>query len=471
MATVFKKQIVRYLDAEGRQVTKATPGARRVEEQSSKYYGRVPGKANPVPLCGNKAAAETMLRRLCHKADMASVGLRDPFEEHRSVLLKDHLDDFEAALRAKGVTEKQAHQVSTRARRVARGCSFFLPDDLSASRVQAWLADLRDTGRDLPLLPHDQQTFTRAELAAALGCKVSNATALVRRHQLPATGQGKARRYPRETVETLREGLLRGISMQTSNFYLQAIKQFCRWMVRDRRMGDNPLALLEAGNVRVDRRHDRRELTAEELRRLLAVTRDGSRTFRGLNGVDRFHLYATAAGTGFRVAALASLIPESFDLDAEPPTVTLPARKNKNRRTKEQPIPPDVAELLRSYLHGRSPKALLWPGSWASSGKAAEMLRGDLLAASIPYEVEGPDGPLFADFHALRHTYLTLGGQAGIDMRTLQELAGHSTPTLTARYSHRRIYDLAGAVEQFPRFLPDADEGAETTSSTGTDGT
>src|SRR5262249_44214455 len=73
----------------------------------------------------------------------------------------------------------------------------------------------------------------------------------------------------------------------------------------------------------------------------------------------------------------------------------------------------------------------------------------------------------FADFHALRHTYLTLGGRAGIDLRTLQELAGHSTPTLTTRYSHRRLYDLAGAVEKLPRLLPD-NKPAEALRATGT---
>src|SRR5262249_17028972 len=85
------------------------------------------------------------------------------------------------------------------------------------------------------------------------------------------------------------------------------------------------------------------------------------------------------------------------------------------------------------------------------------MLRGDLRAAGIPYAVEGPDGPLFADFHALRHTYLTLLGRGGVDLRTAQELAGHSTPLLTARYTHRRMYDLAGAVEKLPNFLPGTD--------------
>jgi integrase len=209
------------------------------------------------------------------------------------------------------------------------------------------------------------------------------------------------------------------------NFYLQAIKQFCRWLVKDRRMGDNPLAHLSGGNVRTDRRHDRRELAEEELRALLAATRSSERTFRGLTGWDRFHLYATACATGFRASGLASLTPESFDLDAENPTVTLAARDNKNRRQRVQPVPPDVAELLCDYLRDKPAEQPLWGGTWARDNKGAEMLRGDLEAASIPYVTEGPDGPLYADFHALRHTYLTLGGRAGIDLKTLRLLAEH----------------------------------------------
>src|SRR5262249_33611211 len=157
-------------------------------------------------------------------------------------------------------------------------------------------------------------------------------------------------------------------------------------------------------------------------------------------GPDRFHLYATACSTGFRAAALASLTPESFEVEADPPTVTLAARHAKNRKTKVQPLPPDVAELLRNYLASKPAGQPVWGGTWAADHRGAEMLRIDLEAAGVPYAVEGPDGPLYADFHALRHSYLTLGGRAGIDLRTLQELAGHSTPTLTARYSHRRLY-------------------------------
>jgi hypothetical protein len=63
-------------------------------------------------------------------------------------------------------------------------------------------------------------------------------------------------------------------------------------------MADNPLAHPDGGNVEVDRRHDRRELTADGLRRVQEVTRTCPRPFRGLSDEDCFHLYATACGTG-----------------------------------------------------------------------------------------------------------------------------------------------------------------------------
>ena len=126
-------------------------------------------------------------------------------------------------------------------------------------------------------LAHINRVSTLGELAATLGIRPHGVKGLVRRHGLPATGNGKARRFPRETAEALRDRLSRGASVQTANFYLQAVKQFARWLVKDRRTGDNPLAHLQGGNVKTDRRHDRRELTEEELRSLLNATRASGR--------------------------------------------------------------------------------------------------------------------------------------------------------------------------------------------------
>ena len=78
------------------------------------------------------------------------------------------------------------------------------------------------------------------------------------------------------------------------------------------------------------------------------------------------------------------------------------------------------------------------------------MIRMDLAEVGIPYVVEGTHGPEYADFHALRHSYLTLLGRSGVDLRTAQLLAGHSSPVLTARYTHRNRDELSGAVAKLP---------------------
>jgi hypothetical protein len=188
MPSVFKKSIVRYLDAEGRQVPKGTPGARRVKEKSAKWYGRVPGATKPVPLCENKSAAQMMLNELAKKAELAKAGISDPYEQHRRRPLLEHLADFEAYLVAKGNTLKQAKQVASRARRVLTDCRFVFMDDLSASRTLEYLAGLRENGRAVPPLDPTKGTWTKAELASDLGIRPHAVAALVRRHALPATG-------------------------------------------------------------------------------------------------------------------------------------------------------------------------------------------------------------------------------------------------------------------------------------------
>src|SRR5262249_12150049 len=203
-------------------------------------------------------------------------------------------------------------------------------------------------------------------------------------------------------------------------------------------------------NTSTDVRRGRRELSADEMTRLLGAARQSTRSFRGLAGADRYHLYLAAATTGLRAGALANLSPADFDLGEL--TVTLPARFNKSRKPRVQPLPAETAAELSGYLQGKPKGRPVWGGSW--QGRGADMIRIDLEAAQIPYAVDGPDGPLYADFHALRHSYLTLGGRSGIDLRTLQELAGHSTSKLTEKYTHRRLYDLAGAVEKLPSIVP-----------------
>jgi integrase/recombinase XerC len=240
--------------------------------------------------------------------------------------------------------------------------------------------------------------------------------------------------------------------------------------VRDRRTGENPLAHLEGGNVKLDRRHDRQTLTAEQLAAILAAAAASKKVFRGLGGRDRHALYLCAMGTGFRAGELASLLPEWFTLNADPPTVALPAREDRAGRFVTQPLPSAIAEALLEYLKGRPAGQPVWPGTWVE--KAAEMLRLDLEAAGIPYVVEGPDGPLYADFHALRHSYIALLDKSGATLKEAMHLARHSDPKLTmAVYGRSRLHDLGRRAEKLSDLLlPGEGSRVSALVATGTDG-
>ena len=437
--------------------------------KTKKWYGRsIPGHPRSVPLSANKTVAQQMLNELVRRGEFEKVGIANPFEAHQKRPLAEHLAEWESALHAKGVSAKQVGQVLTRTRHVLSVAGFVFMRDVNASRVQEVVAELRKPTRRPADLPAGADLFTKGEAAALLGVKPSAVVALVRRHRLAAEGGGPTRRFPRATIEALQELRRQGRSVQTANFYLAAVKQFFRWLVRDRRAPDNPLAHVSAGNVRVDRRHDRQTLDADQLSAILDAALRSTANFRGLTGADRHYLYLTAMVTGFRRSELASLAPEWFALDADLPTVGLAASDTKNKQAVTQPMPADAAEALRGYLADKVPGQPVWPGGWA--GRAADMLRIDLDAAGIAYVVDGQDGPLYADFHSLRHSYVAMLDRAGLTLKQMMQLARHSDPRLTAaRYGRARLHDLGEAVERMPS-LRTSKRPTEAVKATGTAG-
>lgn len=358
----------------------------RVKGKSRKWWGRYKdenGVERRVPLATDKTAAQAMLNKILKKVERRVAGIIDRYDDQRTRLLTEHLTEFETHLRSKGVSDHQVKSVLYRARRIIDGCKAKVIDELLASRVTSFLAALRKDG----------------------------------------------------------------ISIQTSNHYLRSIKQFTRWMVKDQRTGDDPLAFIAMMNVRTDRRHDRRPLTDAEFKAVLEAAQQG-RPILKLSGSDRAMLYATAAYTGLRASELASLIPASFNLKSKPNTVTVQAAYSKHRREDVLPVHPSLAEMLRPWLAAKPANKPVWPGSWASSKSGGRMLQRDLKAAEVPYVDENG---LYADFHALRHTFITNMVKSGVSPKTAQSLARHSTIDLTMNvYTSLTVNDQAEALAALP---------------------
>ena len=239
-----------------------------------------------------------------------------------------------------------------------------------------------------------------------------------------------------------------GTSPRTSNHYLAKLKQFCRWMKLTKRVGRNPVEGMKGLDSRVlntDVRRRRRPLELEEQERLLSVTAGEQKRWR-MTGEERALLYYLALRTGLRVNELRTLTVASFALDAATPTVTVQAANSKHRKDDHLPLLRSLVPQLRRHLDGKHPGDPAWPKLDASN--YCSMLRDDLQAAGIPY-VDGSGR--VADFHGLRHTFITQLARSGVHPRVAQLLARHSDINITMNYyTHVVVQDQAEALEALP---------------------
>jgi site-specific recombinase XerC len=353
--------------------------------------------------CADKRATEELAREAEADAARRRAGLIDPKAERIAGCerrpILAHLDDFAEALRAKGGDPRHVVQTRNYAARVIEAVGAGRISELKPSSVASAVAGLRADGR----------------------------------------------------------------SARTINAHVTAIKSFSRWLWRDGRCVDHPLATLAKANESADRRVVRRPLTDAELRTLIEATRKAP-AWRRMSGPDRAMLYVVAASTGLRRSELASLRPESFQLDARPPVVACEAAYTKNGRMAEQPITDAVAAVLRPWVASRPTDRPVFD---ALPEKTGAMLKADLARTGIAAD----DGTgRVVDMHSLRHGYITALARSGVSIKTLQTLARHSDPKLTLNvYSHLSVSDAAAALDALPDLTGDGPE-SEPRAMTGTDG-
>jgi integrase len=369
--------------------------------------------------CRDKAATLAMAAAVEVEIAQIKGGFASPkdigYRDHEARPLADHLDDWHRDMRARGKTDRHADQYRDRAGKLValiRGAKLVEVETgrgrRASERAAATLAGLLNAARLTDLTPERIQ----AALAA------------------------------------LRDA---GKSNQTANHYRAALRAFVRWAGDKGRLRDNPMRGVHGYNVQEGPRRERRALTDEELARLIDAAGRGPVAYH-VPGPLRAMAYWVAASTGFRVAELRALTPESFRLDGPEPTVSLKAGSTKNRRPVTQPVPLALAHALSAWLRGQpagGPVFLL-------HHETAKAIRRDLDAAGIPYATD--EGR--ADFHSLRAYYISALVRAGASIKEVQALARHAQPQTTLNhYAKVSARDLRGAVESLPAPAPVGTDG------------
>lgn len=380
----------------------------KVHKTAPKWWGRYrdsTGRERRVPLAKDKAAAQAMLNQLVKQSEREKSGLTDSYDKERLRPIQDQIADYEASLRNRGASQSHVRATLQRVRSVCQGCRITRLADISASQVEQYLAKLRNGGK----------------------------------------------------------------SIASSNHYLRAMKMFLRWLVKDRRLLDNPISHLDGLNVELDRRRIRRPLSTDEFERLLDSTRKGRKRLC-IPGPDREILYIIAAYTGFRVGEIDSVTAQSFDFQSTPPTMTVAAGYSKRRRTDVIPLRDDLAQRIQKWLLSKGGLENDQQLFRIAGKRTALMLQRDLEQARKEWLQEAKGNPaelarrektsflkyiddrgLYVDFHALRKTFITNLARAGVSPKTAQVLARHSDINLTMNtYTMLEVYDQSVAVAALP---------------------
>jgi len=136
-------------------------------------------------------------------------------------------------------------------------------------------------------------------------------------------------------------------------------------------------------------------------------------------------------GCGLRVSELANLKIEDISFEAE--TIRIKGKGGKERLV---PLHEKLKSLLKEYLILRK-EVLERLGK--DSPYLLINLKGKGLSTRFIFEIIKKEGKKFKLFklhpHALRHAFATHLLNAGMDLRSLQELLGHSSLATTERYT------------------------------------
>lgn len=158
-------------------------------------------------------------------------------------------------------------------------------------------------------------------------------------------------------------------------------------------------------------------LTVDEVARLLAAVYPEKLRM----------LLTTMYSCGLRVSEATRLTIQ--DIDSQ--RMVIRVRQGKGHKDRYVPLGDSLLRELRDYWKQERPTTFLFPGSSPDTQLTLSTVRHAFRRAS---EIAGIEAP--CSTHILRHSYATHCLQAGMDLRTIQQVLGHTSLQTTSIYMH-----------------------------------
>ena len=241
-----------------------------------------------------------------------------------------------------------------------------------------------------------------------------------------------------EAVEkALRDLMAMGKAPKTAALRVEALKSMLSWAILRRYLKEHPLRGL--GKLDTQPRLPHRPLSDTEVASLLEHAKESRKVW-----------YETALGTGFRLNELRCL--RAQDLDLFGPTLFLAADFSKDRKDHSQPITRKLADKLKVLAEKRANPDDRLLGIPKGPDPAAYIADDFGKARIKTITTEGK-----ASWHLLRKSFVNAVVRSGQDLKTIQQLARHSTAQLSMEtYASADPARLRAATEAAAHHLEEA---------------
>jgi integrase/recombinase XerD len=237
------------------------------------------------------------------------------------------------------------------------------------------------------------------------------------------------------TVRRYIESLSRkGMTSSSISRRLSSLRSFYRFLISERLVEESPVEGVDTpkGWSKLPT-----VLSVEEVERLLSVYEDAGTPVQLRNRAILELLYAS----GLRVSELISLKVDDVSQD-------LGYLRCKGKGNKERVVPVGRVALraLREYLEkGRPHLASPHNSSWLFLNRNGDKLSRQTVWKVIKRAIKLAGIDKNVSPHTLRHSFATHMLERGADLRSLQEMLGHSNISTTQIYTHisrERLKDL-----------------------------
>jgi len=221
-----------------------------------------------------------------------------------------------------------------------------------------------------------------------------------------------------------------GYKKSTQKTFMVAIRAFLKYLVVER-----DLDVISPDKILLGKERDRvpKVLNEEQLERLLSV-----QDYNKISGVRDRAILETLFSTGLRVSELVALDVDSINIGTGEFTVV-----GKGGKARTVYLSSSAKHWLRRYLSTRKdefvPLFLRYSGKNMEEGDSdGESLRLSTRSVQrmLKKYVRRAGLAIEATPHTLRHSFATGLLQEGADLRSVQELLGHSDVSTTQIYTH-----------------------------------